>query len=255
MRKLVALGAAALAAQIASAAVPVQGYAIKAAYPHDPQAFTQGLFFKDGFLWESTGQYGASSVRKVELATGKVLQKRDLPEKVFGEGIAPHGDSIVGITWMNQAGYVMDQGSFAIKGTFNYLGEGWGLTSDGERLYMSDGTPEIRVLDPKTFGEQRRIQVTADGQPLMQINELEWVEGQIYANVWQSDRIARIDPASGQVLGWIDLSGLAATAKVGADADNVLNGIAYDAKSRRLFVTGKRWPKLFEIELKSHKKK
>ncbi|KQZ40053.1 glutaminyl-peptide cyclotransferase [Duganella sp. Root1480D1] len=254
MRKLVALGAAALAAQIASAAVPVQGYSIKAAYPHDPQAFTQGLFFKDGFLWESTGQYGASSVRKVELATGKVLQKRDLPEKVFGEGIAPHGDSIVGITWMNQAGYVLDSGSFAIKGTFNYLGEGWGLTSDGERLYMSDGTPEIRVLDPKSFAEQRRIKVTADGQPLSQINELEWVDGQIYANVWQTDRIARIDPFSGHVLGWIDLSGLAATAKAGTDADNVLNGIAYDARSHRLFVTGKRWPKLFEIVLRPNKK-
>ncbi len=254
MRKLIALGAAALAAQIASASVPVQGYAIKASYPHDPQAFTQGLFFKDGFLWESTGQYGASSVRKVELATGKVLLKRDLPEKVFGEGIAPHGDSIVGITWMNQAGYVMDQGSLAIKATFNYMGEGWGLTSDGERLYMSDGTPEIRVLDPRTFSVQRRIKVTADGQPLAQINELEWVEGQIYANVWQSDRIARIDPFSGRVLGWIDLSGLAASAKAAKNVDNVLNGIAYDAKARRLFVTGKRWPRVFEIELKPAKK-
>ncbi|WP_374585037.1 glutaminyl-peptide cyclotransferase [Pseudoduganella sp.] len=256
MRKAAALGVAALAvaAQCAAAAVPVQGYAIKATYPHDPQAFTQGLFFKDGFLWESTGQYGASSVRKVELATGKVLLKRELPEKVFGEGIAPHGDSIVGITWMNQAGYVMDQGSLAIKGTFNYLGEGWGLTSDGERLYMSDGTPDIRVLDPKTFSEQRRIRVTADGMPLPKINELEWVEGQIYANIWQSDRIARIDPFSGRVLGWIDLSGLAATAKAGKDIDNVLNGIAYDAKTRRLFVTGKRWPKLFEIELRPPKK-
>lgn len=256
MRKAAVLGVAALtaAAQLAAAAVPVQGFTIKATYPHDPQAFTQGLFYKDGFLWESTGQYGASSVRKVELATGKVLQKRELPEKVFGEGIAPHGDNIVGITWMNQAGYVMDPGSLSIKGTFNYMGEGWGLTSDGERLYMSDGTQEIRVLDPKSFSEQRRIKVTVEGQPLLKINELEWVEGQIYANVWQSDRIARIDPFSGKVLGWIDLSGLAATAKAGKDVDNVLNGIAYDAKARRLFVTGKRWPKLFEIELRPLKK-
>lgn len=253
MRKFAAMtfGLAALAAQ---AAVPVQGYVIKASYPHDPQAFTQGLFFKDGFLWESTGQYGASSVRKVELATGKVLQKRDLPPQVFGEGIAPSGDSIVGITWMNQTGFTMDQGSFAIKGTFNYSGEGWGLTSDGERLYMSDGTPDIRVLDPKNFGEQRRIHVTADGQPLHQINELEWVNGEIYANVWQTDRIARIDPFSGRVLGWIDLSGLSAVAKPDKNADNVLNGIAYDHQAHRLFVTGKRWPRLFEIELKPVKK-
>jgi len=254
MRKGVALGAALLGAQLAWAAAPVHGYVVKNSYPHDPQAFTQGLFFKDGFLWESTGQYGASTVRKVELVSGKVLLKRDLPAQAFGEGIAPNGDSIVGITWMNQTGFVMDQGSFAIKGTFNYPGEGWGLTSDGERLYMSDGTPEIRVLDPKTYAEKRRIKVTADGKPVRQLNELEWVEGQIYANVWQTDRIARIDPFSGRVVAWIDLAGLAARANAGKDSDNVLNGIAYDPQSRRLFVTGKRWPKLFEIELRPAKK-
>jgi glutamine cyclotransferase len=238
----------------AQAAVPVQGYVVKQSFPHDEQAFTQGLFFMDGFLYESTGQYGASTVRKVDLKTGKVLQKRDLPQQVFGEGIAPVGANIVALTWMNQGGFILDAATFAPKATFEYKGEGWGLTSNGESIYMSDGTAYIRVLNPATMQETRRIHVTAEGLPVTRINELEWVDGLIYANVWQTDRIARIDPMSGRVLGWIDLSGLSAAAGAAHDADNVLNGIAYDAKSKRLFVTGKRWPKLFEIELKPAKK-
>jgi glutamine cyclotransferase len=248
------IGLALGAAAAAQAAVPVQGYVVKQTYPHDAQAFTQGLFFMDGYLYESTGQYGESSVRKVELKTGKVLQKRDLPEQIFGEGIAPVAGNIVTLTWMNQGGFILDAATFTPKATFEYKGEGWGLTSDGERVYMSDGTPDIRVLNPATLQETRRIHVTADGLPLSRINELEWVDGLIYANVWQTDRIARIDPMSGRVIGWIDLSGLAATAGVASNADNVLNGIAYDAKAKRLYVTGKRWPKLFEIELKPAKK-
>jgi len=248
-----ALGAS-MAAQAQSAALPVQGYTVKQSYPHDERAFTQGLFFMDGFLYESTGQYGTSSVRKVELHTGKVLQKRDLPDKVFGEGIAPVGGNIVALTWMNQGGFILDAATFTPKSTFEYKGEGWGLTSDGERVYMSDGTPYIRVLNPATLQETRRIHVTAEGKPVEKINELEYVEGLIYANVWQTDRIARIDPMSGRVIGWIDLSGLSAKAGITPGADNVLNGIAYDPKQKRLFVTGKLWPKLFEIELKPAKK-
>jgi glutamine cyclotransferase len=249
MRKLIGLTSLCLAS-IAGAAVPVQGYAVKHSYPHDAQAFTQGLYFRDGFLYESTGQYGSSSVRKVEIATGKVLQKRDLPEQVFGEGIAQVGNDILALTWMNQGGFVLDAATFQAKATFRYQGEGWGLTTDGERAYMSDGSPYIRVLDPATMQEQRRIHVTADGKPVPKLNELEWVDGIIYANVWQTDRIARIDPLTGRVIGWIDLAGLSAKAGVAPDSDNVLNGIAYDSKQKRLFVTGKRWPRLFEIELR-----
>jgi glutamine cyclotransferase len=249
MRKLLALTSLCIGG-IASAAVPVQGYTVKHSYPHDAQAFTQGLYFRDGFLYESTGQYGSSSVRKVEIATGKVLQKRDLPEQVFGEGIAQIGNDILALTWMNQGGFVLDAATFQAKATFRYQGEGWGLTTDGERAYMSDGSPYIRVLNPATMQEQRRIHVTADGQPVPKLNELEWVDGIIYANVWQTDRIARIDPLTGRVIGWIDLAGLSAKAGVAPDSDNVLNGIAYDSKQKRLFVTGKRWPRLFEIELR-----
>jgi glutaminyl-peptide cyclotransferase len=245
-----ALGLAAVMAAHAHSAVPVYGYTVKKAYPHDAGAFTQGLFFQDGYLYESTGLNGRSSVRRVELESGKVLQKRDIPQQYFGEGIAPMGGDIVALTWTTQTGFIFDAKTFALKQTFNYPGEGWALTTDGERLYMSDGTPYIRVLDGKTLGQTRRIRVTVDGAPVDQINELEWVEGEIYANIWQTDRIARIDPFSGRVVGWIDLSGLAAQAGIVPGADNVLNGIAYDSKAHRLFVTGKLWPKVFEIDVK-----
>ena len=244
------LAAMLLGASAAQAAIPVYGYVVKNTYPHDPQAFTQGLFFKDGHLYESTGQKGQSSLRRVDLKTGKVLQKKDLAAEYFGEGSTAVGDSIVGLTWQSNVGFVYDAKTFALKSRFNYKGEGWGLASDAKYVYMSDGTPEIRVLDPKTLEERRRIRVTAEGKPIPQLNELEVVDGQIFANVWGTDVIARIDPASGNVVGWIDLTGLLPPEKRGTDSvDAVLNGIAYDAKQRRLYVTGKLWPKLFEIEL------
>lgn len=247
---LALLAAAAPAVSVAGAAVPVYGYEVKHSYPHDPQAFTQGLLFRNGVLYESTGLNGRSSVRKVALETGKVLLKTDIPQQYFGEGITAVGNLIIGLTWTSQTGFVFDSETLQLKQTFSYPGEGWALATDGERIYMSDGTAYIRVLDPKTMQQTRRIRVTADGEPVTQINELEWVEGQIYANIWQTDRIARIDPFSGRVVGWIDLAGLAAKAGIASGSDNVLNGIAYDSAKRRLFVTGKLWPKLFEIELK-----
>jgi glutamine cyclotransferase len=235
---------------LAQAAVPVYGYVVKKTYPHDGAAFTQGLFYQDGVLYEGTGQYGRSSVRRVELESGKVLLKRDIPAEYFGEGIAAVGKRLVSLTWMNGGGFLFDLDTLQPQGSFPYQGEGWGLTSDGARLYMSDGTAYLRVLDPNTMRVLRRIHVTADGQNVTQINELEWVEGEIYANIWQTDRIARIDPFSGQVRGWIDLTGLDKLAGIERGSDNVPNGIAYDSAKKRLFVTGKLWPKLFEIELK-----
>jgi glutaminyl-peptide cyclotransferase len=234
----------------AQAAIPIYGFVVKNTYPHDPQAFTQGLFFKDGHLYETTGQKGQSSLRRVDLKTGKVLQKKDLAPEYFGEGSTAVGDTIVGLTWQSNVGFFYDAKTFALKGRFNYKGEGWGLASDANAVYMSDGTPEIRILDPKTLEEKRRIRVNAEGKPVPQLNELEMVDGQLYANVWGTDVIARIDPASGNVVGWIDLTGLLPPDKRGtANVDAVLNGIAYEPKGKHLYVTGKLWPKLFEIEL------
>lgn len=247
---LAALAAAALtsAASIAQAATPVQGFKVVHTYPHDAQAFTQGLFFHDGFLFEGTGLQGRSTIRKVEVETGRVVQAIDLPPDVFGEGIAQWGDRIIGLTWMNQTAYALDLKTFKLWRKFSYQGEGWGLTHNDKELVMSDGTAELRFLDPLTFKELRRVRVTADGKPVDQLNELEWVDGEVLANIWQTDRIARIDPKTGRVNGWIDLTGLLPdNQRINADA--VLNGIAYDPKAKRLFVTGKLWPKLFEIQL------
>lgn len=233
----------------AQAAIPVYRFVVKNSYPHDTKAFTEGLFFKDGFMYESTGMKGHSSVRKVELATGKVVQQKDIPAEFFGEGIAELDGNLVSLTWQSQLGFVFDLKTFALKKRFSYPGEGWALTSNKHQLYMTDGTAYIRVLNP-ALEEVRRFQVTADGTPINQLNEIEWVDGELYANVWGTDVIARIDPASGHVVGWIDLSSLLAKDQRGTDnVDAVLNGIAYDSKRHRLFVTGKLWPKLFEIEL------
>lgn len=240
--------AGAVASPLAMAATPVQGFKVVKSYPHDPSAFTQGLFFHDGHLFEGTGLRGRSSIRKVEIETGRVVQAVDLPGDVFGEGITQWGDRLIGITWQEQTAFVLDLKTFKLWRKFNYPGEGWGITHNDRELIMSDGTAELRFLDPLTFKELRRLRVTADGRPVDQLNELEWVNGEVYANIWQTDRIARIDPKNGRVLGWIDLTGLLpASQRTGQD--DVLNGIAYDAAKKRLFVTGKLWPKLFEIEL------
>jgi glutaminyl-peptide cyclotransferase len=239
-------------APLAFAEVPTYGYQIIHAYPHDPGAFTEGLFFLGGGLYESTGLEGRSSIRRVRLKTGEVLQKLDIPSQYFGEGIVNWKGTLIELTWRSQVGFVYDLRTFRQLRRFSYPGEGWALTQDGRRIIMSDGTPDIRFLDPQTLKETGRITVTDDGQPVHNINELEWVKGEIFANIWQTDRIARIDPASGAVVGWIDLSGLRASSGAGDDPNAVLNGIAYDAKDDRLFVTGKLWPKLFEIRLVKH---
>ena len=227
--------------------LPLYGYEIVRTYPHDPRAFTQGLQYLDGVLYEGTGQVGQSTIRRVELETGKVLQKRDVPPPHFGEGITVWKDEIIELTWQTNVAFVYDKKTFEPRRTFKYQGEGWGLTQDATHLYMSDGSDELRVLDPATFAERRRIKVTALGAPLKNLNELEWVKGEIFANVWMTDHIVRIAPASGTVVGYVDLRGLLPAAeRAGTD---VLNGIAYDAAHDRLFITGKWWPKLFEITL------
>ena len=232
------------------AAVPVYGYRVVHSYPHDTSAYTEGLFYRDGFLYESTGNVGASTIRKVDLATGQVLQQRELPPPDYGEGIVAWRNQLVELTWQSQKGYTYDLDSFRPTGSFRYPGEGWALTADDRHIYMSDGTPTIRVLDPQTLSQVSAIFVTADGNPVQNLNELEWVKGQLYANVWLTSRIARIDPASGNVVGWIDLTDLGPKPEETADpANDVLNGIAWDAKGQRLFVTGKRWPKIYEIQL------
>ena len=224
------------------------GYQIVHVYPHDPKAFTQGLQYVDGVLYEGTGQHGQSSIRRVKLETGEVLQKRDLPAEHFGEGITVWKNDLFELTWQTHVAFVYDRTTFQPKKQFSYPGEGWGLTHDGTNLIMSDGTSELRVLDPVTFVEKRRIKVTAAGDmPLNNLNELEFVKGEILANVWMTDYVARIAPATGKVTGYIDLRGLLSPSER-ANTD-VLNGIAYDASHDRLFVTGKWWPKLFEIKL------
>lgn len=228
--------------------VPQYTFKIVHVYPHDRDAFTQGLVYHEGFLYEGTGLKGRSSLRKVRLETGEVLQHTELATEYFGEGIAIFGDQVFQLTWQSQGGFVYKLSDFSLLRRFSYRGEGWGLTTDGRDLYMSDGTPEIRVIDPAGFREKRRIKVHDGSTPITQLNELEWVEGEIFANVWQTDRIARISPATGRVTGWIDLKGLLSP-MYKLEEGAVLNGIAYDAKSKRLFVTGKLWPSVFEIQL------
>jgi glutamine cyclotransferase len=226
---------------------PVYGYQVVRAYPHDPEAFTQGLVYLDGVLYEGTGLNGRSSIRKVRLENGEVLQIQKTPSQYFGEGIAIVGNSLVQLTWQSGVGFVYDRGTFQKQKTFTYKGEGWGLAYDGSRLAMTDGTAFIRFLDPKTFAETGRLQVKDGGAPVANLNELEFVKGEIFANVWQTERIARISPKDGRVTGWIDLRGLL-DPREAANVD-VLNGIAYDAANDRLFVTGKLWPRLFEIKV------
>lgn len=232
----------------ALAQAPESGYRVVHVYPHDRNAFTQGLEFRAGFLYEGTGLNGKSSVRKVELETGRVLQKIDIDSQYFGEGITVYNQQILELTWRSAIGFIYDQTTFRRLRTFNYTGEGWGLANDGSFIYMSDGTTQIRVWDPVTLQEKRRITVRDGARPVTYLNELESVRGEIYANVWQTDHIVRISPADGRVLGWVNLAGLLSAADRTENTD-VLNGIAYDALGDRLFVTGKQWPKLFEIKI------
>ena len=241
-------GGIALAANAGVSPTP-DGYQIVHAYPHDPKAFTQGLVYVDGHLYESTGLNGRSSLRMVDLQTGRILQHHELAAEYFGEGLTNWGSSLVQLTWKAGTAFVYDRFSFALQRTLHYPGEGWGLTQDGKSLIMSDGSPVLRFFDPRTFREIRRLSVVDEnGQPVLDLNELEYVRGEIYANVWHTDRIARISPRTGKVLGWIDLSGLIDKSQL-SDPDAVLNGIAYDSRFDRLFVTGKLWPRLFEIKV------
>ncbi len=223
-------------------------YRVVATYPHDPGAFTEGLVYADGFLYESTGLRGDSSLRKVEVETGQVVRELRLDDAYFGEGIALVGDRIVQLTFTSGTGFVYRAEDFDMLSEFEYAGEGWGITYDGARLIMSDGTATLRFLDPRNLAELARIEVTDDGSPVDQLNELEYVSGEVFANVWQTDQIARISPFTGEVAGWIDLDGLLGPDRFEPGVD-VLNGIAYDPDRGRLFVTGKRWPRLFQIEL------
>lgn len=223
-------------------------YRVVNTYPHDPSAFTQGLVYHDGHLFESTGLHGESTLRKVRLETGEVLERRALDARYFAEGLTAWQDRLVQLTWQAGRGFVYDLDSLDVVRTFDYTGEGWGLTHDGTRLLMSDGSSTLRWLDPGTFAERGRLAVLDRGSPVSQLNELEYVRGEIWANIWQADRIARISPETGDVIGWVDLAGiLPAGERLHADA--VLNGIAYDEAGDRLFVTGKLWPKLFEIRI------
>jgi glutaminyl-peptide cyclotransferase len=241
------LSAAAIGAH---AAVLRYDFEIIHTYPHDTSAFTEGLFYLDGFLYESTGLERHSSIRKVRLETGEVLQKLDIPPQYFGEGIVNWQGRLISLTWKSHVGFIFGLKDFKLQREFHYEGEGWALTHDDKEIIMSDGTSELRFLDPNTLQETHRVQVTLEGKPIKDVNELEWVKGEIYANVWQTNWILRIEPGSGKVVGLINLNGLLKNSDIVPGQTDVLNGIAYDAKTDRLFVTGKNWPKLFEIRLR-----
>ena len=226
---------------------PTYTYNVVAAYPHDPDAFTEGLVFNDGYLYEGTGRYGQSSLRQVALETGEILKIRQLQDG-FGEGVTIYNERVIQLTWRSHIGYVYDKETFSVLKNFSYPTEGWGLTQDGDRLIMSDGTATLYFLDPVTFATIGQLEVRDKNGPVTRLNELEFVNGEIYANIWQTDRIARISPSTGLVTGWIDLTGLL-TQEQTKQVD-VLNGIAYDKINDRLFVTGKWWPTLFQIDLK-----
>ncbi len=237
-----------VAACAAIQAVAADSYRVVHTYPHDQQAFTQGLIYVDGHLYESTGIEGKSSLREEDLDTGRILQFHDVPDKYFAEGLTEWGSTLIQLTWQSHIAFVYDLASFRFLRSFQYEGEGWGLTHDAKDLILSDGSATLKFFDPATFHETRSIIVKDHGKPIDQLNELEFIHGQIYANIWHADRIARISPATGAVLGWIDLSGLL-PASQHSSAEAVLNGIAYDEAHDRLFVTGKLWPRIFEIQV------
>ena len=225
-------------------------YDVVNVYPHDPTAFTEGLQYYKGDLYESTGLEGQSSMRRVELATGKVLQKTDVDPKYFGEGFVISGDKVIQLTYTTQIGFIYDLKTLSQTGTWNYQGEGWSLTTDGTNIIMSNGTERLKYLDPSTLSVVKTLDVQQSGLPVEYINELEYINGEIWANIWRTDSVIRIDPATGNIKGWIDLSGLLSPLERNSKNVDVLNGIAYDQEHDRIFVTGKNWPKLFEIKVK-----
>ena len=229
---------------------PQYGYTVVRSYPHDPKAYTQGLEYFDGFLYEGTGLKGSSAVRKVDIESGKVVQDVKLHPQYFGEGITIAQGRVFQLTWQDKTGFVYDAKTLKFIRNFSYFGEGWGLTHDATGLIMSDGTSTLRFLEPTRFRETRRIKVMDAGVPIERLNELEMVRGEIWANVWQTDFIVRISPKEGRVLGWINLKGLLGGPTVKLSSEAVLNGIAFDAQKNRVFVTGKLWPRIFEITVK-----
>ena len=229
-------------------------YRVVHAYPHDQHAFTQGLIYLDGHLYESTGIEGQSTLREEDLETGRIRRMQLVNDKYFAEGLTDWKNTLVQLTWQSHIALVYDRATFRLLRTFHYDGEGWGLTHDTKSLILSDGTATLRFFDPETFKEVRRITVTDHGKPIVKLNELEYIHGEIYANIWYADRIARISPATGHVIGWIDLKGIMPRDQLSSDSA-VLNGIAFDSAHNRLFVTGKLWPRIFEIELVPEKAK
>jgi len=228
-------------------AAPVYGYKVIARYPHSTDSYTEGFFYRDGHFYEGTGLKGRSEILVTDPSTGKVIQRHEIPQQYFGEGIIDFGPNLIEWTWQSHIGFVFDRATFRVLAEFHYEGEGWGMTRTAKELITSDGTSTLRFRDPSTFAETRHI-VVHDGPTLIdQLNELEYVKGEIYANIWHSDRIARISPVDGHVIAWIDLAGILPTDQK-VDAESVLNGIAYDAAHDRLFVTGKQWPTIFEIK-------
>lgn len=234
-----------LYARLQPGGIPVYRADIVATLPHDGAAFTEGLFFQNGSLYEGTGEVGTSAIRQVKPETGQVLKEEQLPAPYFGEGIIAWKDRLYQVTWQDRTGFIYGLDDFAPRGTFAYAGEGWGLTHNDKSIIMSDGTPVLRFLDPETMAPVSTLKVTANGCPVEKLNELEWVDGEIYANIWQTNLIARIDPKTGEVRGFLDVSALGPQ---GRGQDDVANGIAYDAASKRLFVTGKRWPQLYQVK-------
>jgi glutaminyl-peptide cyclotransferase len=243
-----------LCAASASAQTPVDTYQVIHSYPHDAQAFTQGLIYLDGHLYESTGLVGSSSLRMEDLETGRILQFHDVPSPIFAEGLTNWASTLIQLTWQNHSVLVYDRLTFRLLRALPYPGEGWGLTQDGTHLIETDGSATLHFLDPENLREIRKVKVTDHGALVTQLNELEFIHGQVYANIWHTDRIARISPVTGKVLGWIDLTGLLPKG-ARSSPEAVLNGIAYDAEHDRLFVTGKLWPKLFEIKVIATQKK
>jgi len=246
-RQILLAGVLLLAAATASTQ-ETNSYQVIHTYPHDQQAYTQGLLYLDGHLYESTGIQGRSSLREEDLDTGRILALHEVPSQYFAEGLAAWGNMLVQLTWQSHVALVYDRATFRLLRTIPYPGEGWGLTADAKSLILSDGSATLRFLDPETLREVRRITVRDHRRAIDQLNELEYVHGQIYANIWHSDKIVRIDPVSGKVLGWIDLTGILPAGRV-TDREAVLNGIAWDAQQDRLFVTGKLWPSIFEIKV------